>query len=85
MAKIGKMWDKQTAPKSGIKFILAFSGKDWHKKSDKMRVRNHMAKSGKMRHKQIMAMNGTSFHNWPKFNETAKFLKWSQCAKFSSK
>ena len=32
-----------------------------------------MAKSGKMRHKQIMVMNGTSFKNWPKFSETAKF------------
>ena len=26
-AKIGKMWDKQTAAKSGINFTLAFSGK----------------------------------------------------------
>ena len=32
-----------------------------------------MAKSGKMRRKQIMAVNGTSFNNWPKFSETAKF------------
>ena len=32
-----------------------------------------MAKSGKMWHKQIMAVNGTSFNNWPKFSETAKF------------
>ena len=32
-----------------------------------------MAKSGEMRHKQIMATNGTSFNNWPKFSETAKF------------
>ena len=57
--------------KSGIKFTLAFSGKYWHKKSDKMRVGNHMAKSGKTRHKEIMAMNDTSFYNWPKFSETA--------------
>ena len=32
-----------------------------------------MTKSGKMRHQQVMAMNGTSFNNWPKFSETAKF------------
>ena len=32
VAKIGKMWDKQTAAKSGINFTLAFSGKYWHKK-----------------------------------------------------
>ena len=44
LAKIGKMWDKQTAAKSGIKFILAFSGKYWHKKSDKMRVRKPYGK-----------------------------------------
>ena len=31
LAKIGKMWDKQTAAKYGIKFTLAFSGKYWHK------------------------------------------------------
>ena len=73
LAKIGKMWDKQTAAKSGIKFTLAFSGKYWHKKSDKMRQK--VAKSGKMRHKQIMAMNGTSFNKYfrPKFSGTAKF------------
>ena len=29
---IGKMWDKQTAAKSGINVTLAFSGKYWHKK-----------------------------------------------------
>ena len=73
LAKIGKMWDKQTAAKSGIKFTLAFSDKYWHKKSDKMRVRKPYGKSGEMRHKQIMAMNGTSFNNRPKFSETAKF------------
>ena len=39
VAKIGKMWDKQTAAKSGINFTLAFSGNRWHKKSDKMRIR----------------------------------------------
>ena len=44
LAKIGKMWDKQTAAKSGIKFTLAFSGKYWHKKSDKMRVRKPYGK-----------------------------------------
>ena len=59
--------------KSGIKFTLAFSGKLWHKKSDKMESENHMAKSGKMRHKKIMAMNGTGFNKRPKFSETAKF------------
>ena len=71
VAKIAKMWDKQTAAKSGIKFKLTFSGKYWHKKSDIMRARKPYGKSGKMRHKQIMAMNGTSFYNWPKFSETA--------------
>ena len=71
LAKFGKMWDKQTVAKSGIKFTLAFSGKYWHKKSDKMRVRKPYG--NKMRHKQIMAMNGTSFNNWPKFSETNKF------------
>ena len=35
LAEIGKMWDKQPVAKSGIKFTLAFSGKYWHKKSDK--------------------------------------------------
>ena len=44
VAKIGKMWDKQTAAKSGIDFTLAFSGKYWHKKSDKMRVRKRHGK-----------------------------------------
>ena len=44
VAKIGKMWDKQTAAKSGIKFTLAFSGKYWHKKSHKMRVRKPYGK-----------------------------------------
>ena len=44
LAKIGKMWDKQTVAKSGIKFTLAFSGKYWHKKSDKMRVRKPYGK-----------------------------------------
>ena len=44
LAKIGKMWDKQTAAKSGIKFALAFSGKYWHKKSHKMRVRKPYGK-----------------------------------------
>ena len=44
LAKIGRMWDKQTAAKSGIKFTLAFSGKYWHKKSDKMRVRKPYGK-----------------------------------------
>lgn len=33
------MWEKQTAAKSGINFTSAFSGKYWHKKSDRMRVR----------------------------------------------
>ena len=66
--KIGKMWDTQTSAKSGIKFTVAFSGKYWHKKSDKMKVRKPY---GKKRHKQVMAMNGTSFYNWPKFSETA--------------
>ena len=42
--KIGRMWDKQTAAKSGIKFTLAFSGKYWHKKSDKIRVRKPYGK-----------------------------------------
>ena len=73
IAKIGKMWDKQTAAKSGIKFTLAFSGKYWHKRSDKMRVRKAYGKKWQMRHKQIMAMNGTSFNNKPKFSGTAKF------------
>ena len=68
LAKIGKMWDKQTAAKSGIKFTLAFSGKYWHKKSDKMRVRKPYGKKW-----QIMAMNGTSFNNWPKFSERVTF------------
>ena len=44
LAKIGRMWDKQAAAKSGIKFALAFSGKYWHKKSDKMRVRKPYGK-----------------------------------------
>ena len=44
LTKIGKMWDKQTVAKSGIKFTLAFSGKYWHKKSDKMRVRKPYGK-----------------------------------------
>ena len=44
LAKIGRMWDKQTAAKSGIKFTLAFSDKYWHKKSDKMRVRKPYGK-----------------------------------------
>ena len=44
VAKIGKMWDKQSAAKSGIKFTLAFSGKYWHKKCDKMRVRKPYGK-----------------------------------------
>ena len=47
MAKIGKMWDKQTAAKSGIKFALVLSGKYWHKKSDKMRVRKPHGKVAK--------------------------------------
>ena len=62
VASIGKMWDKQTAAKSGKNFTLAFSEKYWHKKSDNMRPGNQMAKSGKMQHKQIMAMIGTSFY-----------------------
>ena len=44
LAKTGKMWDKQTAAKSGKNFTLAFSGKYWHKKSDKMRVRKSYGK-----------------------------------------
>ena len=84
MAKIGKMWDKQTAAKSGIKFTLAFSGKYWHIKSDKMRVRKTYGKKWQNVAQAIMAMNGTSFNNWPKFSEKAKFQKLSQCAKFSS-
>ena len=44
MANIGKMWDKQTTAKSGIDFTLALSGKYWHKKSDKMRVRKPYGK-----------------------------------------
>ena len=44
VAKIGKMWDKQTVAKSGIKFTLAFSAKYWHKKSDKMKVRKPYGK-----------------------------------------
>ena len=44
MVKIGKMWDKQTAAKSGIKFTLAFSGKYWRKKSDKIGVRKPYGK-----------------------------------------
>ena len=44
MAKIGKMWDKPTVAKSGIKFTFPFSEKYWHKKSDKMRVRKPYGK-----------------------------------------
>ena len=44
LAKIGKMWDKQTGAKSGINFTLAFNGKYCHKKSDKMRVRKPYGK-----------------------------------------
>ena len=33
VAKIGKMWYKQTAAKSGINFTLSFNGNYWHKKS----------------------------------------------------
>ena len=61
VAKIGKMWDKQTAAKSGINFTLAFSGKYWHKKFDKMRIRKPY---GKKWHKQIMA--NKLLLNWPK-------------------
>ena len=44
LAKICKMWDKQTTAKCGIRFTLAFSGKYWHKKSDKIRVRKPYGK-----------------------------------------
>ena len=71
VANIGKMWYKQTAAKSGINFTLTFSGKYWHKKFDKTRVRKPYGKKWQMQHKQIMAMIGTSFYNWPKFSETA--------------
>ena len=35
VAKIGKMWYKQTVAKSGINFTLSFNGNYWHKKSVK--------------------------------------------------
>ena len=35
VAKIGKMWYKQTAAKSGINFTLSFNGNYWQKKSVK--------------------------------------------------
>ena len=35
VAKIGKMWYKQTAAKSSINFTLSFNGNYWHKKSVK--------------------------------------------------
>ena len=44
LANIGKMWDKQTAAKSGINFELAFSCKYLHKQSDKIRVRKQYGK-----------------------------------------
>ena len=50
VAKIGKMWDKQIPAKSGKKFTLAFRGKYWHKKSDKIRVGKYWhKKSDKIR------------------------------------
>ena len=71
VANIGKLWDKQHAAKSGINFILAFSGKYWHEKFDKMRAKKPYGKTGKMQDKQIMAMIGASLYIWPKFSETA--------------
>ena len=71
MAKIDKMWDRQTAATSGIKFTLAFSGKYWHKKSDKMRVRKPHGKKWQNAAQANYDNECTSFYNWPKFSEKA--------------
>ena len=73
VAKIGKMWDKQTAAKSDINFTLAFSGKYWHKKSDQMRVRKPYNKKWQNA-AQVNYDNEwykLLYYNWPKFSETA--------------
>ena len=70
--------------KSGIKFTLAFSGKYWHKKSDKMRVRKPYGKKWQNVAQANYGNEWYKLNNRPKFSETAKFYKLSQCAKFFS-